>query len=275
MAQSFLITLREGIEAALIVGIILAFLARTNNGEQFPKVWWGTVAAVIVSIVAGGVIFVVAGEFSGQGEEIFEGLAMLTAVAVLSYMVIWMKHQATNIRAHLEAQVTAAISGGSALALGLLAFVAVAREGLETALFMFTAVRTSSPLESALGGILGLALAVALGYLLFKGSHRLNLRVFFNVTGVLLILFAAGLLARGIHELQEAGAFPILIEHIWDINNVLNEKEGMGSFLKALFGYNGNPELIEALAYVAYLVTALTYFFRIPRLAASQAEERA
>jgi high-affinity iron transporter len=140
----------------------------------------------------------------------------------------------------------------------------VGREGIETALFMFSAVKTSTPLQPIIGGLLGLAIALLMGYALFRGSRRLNLRLFFSVTGVLLILFAGGLLARGIHEFQEAGLFPVIVEHVWDINPVLNEKAGLGSFLKGLFGYNGNPSLIEVIAYVTYLVTALFYFFAHP-----------
>jgi len=265
VVQSLLIALREGLEAAIIVGIILAYLARTNNRSQFGSVWLGVGGAVALSVVAGAAIFVAVGEFSGKAEEIFEGLAMLTAVVVLSYMVIWMKRQSVNIRANLQAQVDAAVHGGSAMALALLSFVAVGREGIETVLFMFAAVRTSTPLESTIGASLGLIIAVVLGYAIYRGSNLINLRHFFNVTGVLLILFAAGLLAHGIHELEEAGIVPLIIEHVWDFNSVLNEMEGIGSFLKALFGYNGNPSLVEIIAYVAYLTSALWYFLALQR----------
>lgn len=267
MVPAFLITLREGLEAALIVGIVLAYLAATGNRRHFVTVWWGVAGAVVLSLVAGGAIFFLVGEFSGRAEEIFEGAAMFTAAAVLSYMIIWMKRQATDIRRHLQAQVQAALGSGGALALSLLALVAVGREGLETVLFMFATVRATSPLESAIGGLLGLAVAVVLGYALYLGSRRLNLRTFFNVTGVLLIFFAAGLLVLGIHEWQEAGLIPFAIEHVWDINSILNENEGLGSFLKALFGYNGNPSLVEVVAYPLYLVVALWYFLRTPKVA--------
>ncbi|MBI4302130.1 MAG: FTR1 family protein [Chloroflexi bacterium] len=262
MVQSFLITLREGLEAALIVGIVLAYLARTSNREQFKNVWWGVSGAIALSLLAGAIIFALVGEFSGRNEEIFEGAAMLTAVLVLTYMVIWMKRMANTIGAHLRAEVEAALRRGTPWALGILAFVAVGREGLETVLFMFAAVQTSTPLQSTIGGVLGLALAFVLGYLIYKGSARLNLRLFFNITGVLLILFAAGLLAHGVHEWQEAGIIPIVKEHVWDINNILNENKGLGSFLKAVFGYNGNPELMEVIAYAGYLFGTLWYFLK-------------
>lgn len=264
MVPSLLITLREGLEAALIVSIVLAYLGRTGHRKEFGKVWLGVGAAVLTSLLAGAILFVSVGELSGRAEEIFEGLAMLTAVAVLTYMVIWMKRQAADIKAHLEADVNRALGAASGLALAILAFVAVGREELETVLFLFAAVRTSTPMESVLGGSLGLGIAALLGYLAYKGSHRLNLRWFFNVTGVLLILFAGGLLAQGIHELQEAAVFPVVMEEVWNTNPLLNEKEGLGSFLKAMLGYNGNPELLEVVIYGLYLVVALAYFLRQP-----------
>src|SRR3990172_8936873 len=248
------------LEAALIVGIVLAYLARTGNRDKFGSVWLGTGAAVLVSLIAGGVIFATVGKLEGRAEELFEGLAMLVAVVVLSYMVIWMKRQAMNIRAHLHAQVNAALRSRSAMAVGVLAFVVVVREGVETALFMFAATRGATAWESTVGGLAGLGIATVLGYLIYKGGRRINLRTFFNVTGLLLIFFAGGLLAHGIHELEEAGVIPIIIEHVWNTNNVLNENEGLGSFLKALFGYNGNPSQVEVIAYALYLVGALWHF---------------
>jgi len=260
MLQALLITLREGLEAALIVSIVLAYLARTGNRDKFSSVWLGTGAAVLASLIVGGAIFATVGELEGTAEQLFEGLAMLVAVGVLSYMVIWMKRQAINIKAHLQAQVNEALHSRSTLAVAVLAFVIVVREGVETALFMFAATRTATAWESTIGGLAGLIVAVVLGYLLYAGGRRINLRTFFNVTGVLLIVFAAGLFAHAVHELEEAGVIPIIVEHVWDINYILNENEGVGSFLKALFGYNGNPSLLEVISYVLYLVAALWHF---------------
>jgi high-affinity iron transporter len=262
MAASFLITLREGLEAALILGIILAYLTRTGNRDRAGSVWVGTGAAVLLSLLAGGMIFLTAGSIEGRAEEIFEGVAMFTAAAVLTYMIFWMRRQAINIRAHLQAQVNTALQSGSALALGLLAFVAVGREGIETALFMFAAARTTSPSATTAGGLLGLAAAALLGYLLYRGTYRLNLRAFFNVTSILLLLFAAGLLAHGLHEFHEAAIIPPVIEHVWDINPILDENSTLGSFLKALFGYNGNPSLVEVLAWAGYLALVGWAYFR-------------
>ncbi len=263
MLSSLLITLREGLEAALIIGIILAYLARTDNRQGFKPVWLGVSLAVLASLIAGAAIYLLAGEFSGQAEEIFEGAAMFLAAGVLTWMIFWMRKQAINIRAHLEAQIQSVLIGGSLLGLATLAFIVVVREGIETVLFLFAATRVAeSPILFAVGGFLGLAIAIGIGYSLYKGSSRLNLRTFFNVTSLVLIVFAAGLLAHGIHEFQEAGIIPIVVEHVWDINHILPEKSTFGRFLTAIVGYNGNPSLVEVVAYSVYLVLVLGSYFR-------------
>jgi high-affinity iron transporter len=218
-----------------------------------------------MSLAAAGLIFALGTALEGRTEEIFEGVAMLLAVAVLGWMVVWMKHQARQVKGQLEARVQAALHGGSAVALASLAFVAVGREGLETALFLFAASKTATPVATLTGAIVGLSVAVVLGIAFARGSRLLDLRVFFNATGVMLILIAAGLLARGIHELQEARVIPALVEHVWDINDVLSESSGIGSFLKGILGYNGNPSLAEVIAYPLFLVSTLAYFFWQPR----------
>ena len=263
MLASFLITLREGLEAALIIGIILAYLARTDNRQGFKPVWLGTSLAVSVSLIAGAAIYFLAGEFSGRAEEIFEGLAMFLAVGVLTWMIFWMRKQAVNIKAHLHAQIQSVLTSGSSRGLVILAFVVVVREGIETVLFLFAATRVAeSTVLFTVGGFLGLAIAIVIGYSLYKGATRLNLRVFFNVTSLVLIFFAAGLLAYGIHEFIEAGIIPPLVEHVWDINYILSEKSTFGLFLKAILGYNANPSLIEVIAYPLYLALALGSYFR-------------
>ncbi len=258
MLSSLLITLREGLEAALIIGIILAYLDRTGNRQGFKPVWIGTSLAILVSLFSGAGIYLLAEEFSGRAEEIFEGLAMFVAVGVLTWMIFWMRRQAVNIKAHLHAQIQSVLTSGSSFALVTLAFVVVVREGIETVLFLFSATRVAeSAVLFIMGGFLGLGIAIAIGYSIYKGSSRLNLRAFFDVTSMVLIVFAAGLLAHGIHELQEAAIIPIVVEHVWDVNHILPEKAAFGRFLTAIFGYNGNPYLIEEGAYIAYLGLAL------------------
>lgn len=263
MLGALLITLREGLEAALIIGIILAYLARTNNRQGFKPVWLGASLAVLVSLITGAIIYSVAGELSGRAEEIFEGLAMFLAVGVLTWMVFWMRRQAINIRGELQAQIQSALTRGSSFGLIAIAFLAVVREGIETVLFLFAATRTAeSAISFTLGGILGLAIAIAIGYGVYKGTTRLNLRTFFNVTSLVLLIFAAGLLAHGIHEFHEAGIIPPIIEHVWDLNGVIPETSNFGRFLTAIFGYNGNPSLVEVIAYVIYLISVLIGYFR-------------
>lgn len=264
MAASLLITLREGLEAALIVGIILAYLAKTGNRSKFGVVWLGTWLAVLMSLVVGAGIFLTAGELEGRAEQLFEGTAMFTAAGVLTYMIFWMRKQAINIRAHLQAQVSTALQTGSLGALAFLAFVAVGREGIETALFLFAAAKAATPVATIAGGLLGLGTAAVLGYLLYKGTYRLNLRAFFNVTSILLLLFSAGLLAHGIHEFHEAGLIPPVIEEVWNTGSVLPEASIIGSLLKAVFGYNANPSLVEVLVYAAYLLVIGWAYFRPP-----------
>ena len=263
MVSSLLITLREGLEAALIIGIILAYLARTGNRQAFKPVWLGTLLAIVVSVMSGFAIYFLAGELEGRAEEIFEGLATLTAAGVLTWMIFWMRKQAINIKAHLHAQIRSVLSSGSSLGLVLLAFVAVVREGIETVLFLFAATSVAeSAVLSALGGLLGLVLAVAIGYSIYKGTSNLDLRTLFSVTSILLILFAAGLLAHGIHEFHEAAIIPPVVEHVWDINWLIPETSTFGRFLTAIFGYNANPSLVEVGAYFGYLVFALGGYFR-------------
>jgi high-affinity iron transporter len=218
------------------------------------------VAAVAVSLVIGATIFAIAGEFEGRWADAFEGIAMLVAVGVLSWMIVWMKRQSVRIKSSLEREMAEAIGMGSVFALALIPFSAILREGLETAVFLFAATRTATPMESTVGATAGIVVAIGLTWGIYSGGYRLNLRVFFNVTGALLILFAAGLLVHGIHELQEAALLPVIIEHVWDINHVVDDGSGVGLWLKALLGYNGNPSLLEVIAYPVYLALASWYF---------------
>jgi len=219
--------------------------------------------AVLVSLIAGIVIYFSAGGLEGRAEAIFEGIAMFVAAGVLTWMILWMRKQAANIKRHLEAQIKSALQSGSGLGLLTLALVAVVREGIETVLFLFGATRVTESLPlSVAGGLIGLAAAILIGYTIYKGTSRLNLRTFFNVTSLLLIVFAAGLLAHGIHEFHEAEVIPPVVAHVWDLNSILPEQSTFGRFLSALFGYNANPSLIEVISYFSYLAIALASFFK-------------
>jgi high-affinity iron transporter len=257
-----LLTTREGLEASLIVGIVLAYLAKTDNRSSFRVIWAGTAAAAALSVLLGAALFFTVGELEGRAEQIFEGVAMLSAVAVLTWMIFWMRRQAANIKKELEAKLAGALAAGSAVGLASVVFFAVLREGWETALFLFAISESSTPLSTSVGAVAGLVVSISLGVALYMGSRRLNLRQFFTITGILLIVFAAGLLAHGIHEFQEAGLLPETIEHLWNTNAVVHEDSTIGKFLTALFGYNGDPSLLEVLGWAFYLLAAGTFFLR-------------
>jgi len=254
MLAAALITFREGLEAALIVGIVLGMLHKLGHTDRSRPVWAGVLVAVVVSIAAGLALNVLGVAFEGRGEQVFEGVAMLLAAGVLTWMIFWMQRQGRHTQAELESDVRRAVTTESTWALFGLAFVAVVREGIETALFLTPATFGTTPVQTLVGGALGLAGAVVLGWLMFAAGRRLNVSAFFRVTSVLLILFAAGLVAQGVHEFQEAALLPTLVEHVWNINPILDEGNGFGAFLKALFGYNSSPSLLEVLAYGAYLI---------------------
>ena len=200
--------LREGFEASLIVGIVLAFLNKTDRRDGFAAVWLGTFVAIAISVGVAIGLFAVGAKLEGTAEYVFEGTAMLLAAGLLTWMIFWMRRQARSIKKDLESQVQTALAAGSSFALATVAFVGVLREGVETSLFFFSSVEGSKGATSIVGSIVGLALAVALGYLFYKGSSRLDLRRFFTITSDILLLFAGWLLARGIEEYAEAGILP-------------------------------------------------------------------
>ena len=262
MLTSLLITLREGLEAALIVGIILAYLAKTRRADSSRYVWLGAGLAVIASLAAGTAIYVTAGDLSGRAEQVFEGSAMLLAAGVLTWMIFWMRREAANVRTGLQSQIDSRLARGSWLGIATLAFVAVAREGIETVLFLFAASRTAeSPFWATLGGVIGLVAAIGIGYVLYRGTARLNLRTFFGVTSVILIVFAAGMLSHAVHEFVEAGLVPGIVEPVWDTGTVLSDKSGAGRFLASLFGYSNDPSFSEVVAWSLYLIGAFTGYF--------------
>lgn len=254
MFASLLLSLREGLEAALIIGILLGTLKKIQREDLSPTIWAGTLSAAFLSLLAAIGLNAMGVAFEGEAEEIFEGITMLLAAGVLTWMIFWMARQARNLKNELEADVRKAALQTSKTPLFSLAFLAVIREGIELALFLTAATFASDSRQTLIGAVLGLALAIALGWGLFKATLRLNLQKFFQVTGFLLLLFAAGLVAHGVHEFNEVGWIPAIIEHVWDINHILNEKSTLGEILKALFGYNGNPSLSEVLAYVVYFI---------------------
>lgn len=275
MGASFIIMLREGLEMALIVALLLAYLHRTGKPGT-RAVWLGTAAGAVIAIGAGVVLFIMIGELTGRPEQIVEGLVALAAASVLTWMVFWMRRQARSIRSELEAKADAAIARGSMIGLGAIAFFAIAREGLETALFLLGAsVGEQASLAQVTGGFLGLAIAVAIGYGIYKGSHLVNLRTFFRTSGLLVLLFAAGLLAKSIHEFQEAALLGSANLAVFDLGGIaiLNpDGSFLAALLKGLLGWNPTPSIEMIVAYLAYALPVGWLFLRdarsVPPLAA-------
>ncbi|MFN2484319.1 MAG: iron uptake transporter permease EfeU [Candidatus Limnocylindria bacterium] len=271
LTSGLLTGLREGVEAALIVGIILAYLAKTGNGRHFPKIWLGAGGAVAVSLALGVVLFMTLGELEEPYEQIFEGIAMLLAASVVTWMLFWMRRQAATVRSDLHERVDRVLTEGTAWGLTVLAFTAVIREGVETALFLLGQVTASAErgdlgsLSVLVGALVGLLAAVALGYALYRGSRRVNVRTFFRWTGIALIFIAGGLLSHAIHEFIEVDVITVGTETAFDISGVLPhepDESMIGAFLRALLGYSSQPEIATLFVHVAYVVVVLWIYLR-------------
>ncbi len=284
MLPTFLLSLREGLEAALIIGIVLGAVSKIHRKDLIPSVWLGALSAVAVSILTAVVLTSFGMSLEERAEQIFEGITMLIAAGILTWMIFWMGKQARFLKSELEDGVNKAASSTGKRAVFMLAFMAVVREGVELAIFITAAFFAGDPsqvmnntIQTLAGTILGLGTAVLLGYTIFATTVRLDLRKFFQVTGILLILFAAGLVAHGVHEFNEVGWIPSLIDHVYDMNMFLDENSIAGQLLKTLFGYNGNPSLTEMIAYFAYIIVTSIFWRRdniIPAKAPSTAEAK-
>jgi high-affinity iron transporter len=271
MLESFLITSRETLEASLVVGIVLATLHKTGGERYRTSVWLGVAAGVAASILAAVLFTVFAGGFEGTAEQIFEGVTMLVGAALLTTMILWMLKQ-RHVTRQIEQDVGVALHHDtpwvSHTAVFALAFVAIIREGVETVIFLNAANYASG--VSFAAGLAGILAALALGYLCFSSFRKATLARIFTVSSVLLILFAAGLVAHGVHEFAEAGVLPETMQ-LFDLNPavhadgsypLMHEEGIVGSFFSSFFGYNGNPSLLEAVAYLAYLAPVLWLFWR-------------
>lgn len=259
MLASFLLSLREGLEAALIIGIVLGALHKLKRTDLDRKVWLGVGVATALSVMAAIVLNLLGLEFEGKGEQVFEGIAMLSAAGILTWMILWMREHGGNLKNEIEVQTTQATLGAGPKALFILSFLAVLREGIELALFLLAARLASNPMETFMGALLGLAAAIVLGWVLFASTRKLSLHGFFRATNILLILFAAGMVGLGVHEFNEAGIIPSIVEHVWDFNPILSEQSEVGLVLKALVGYNGSPSLTSVIGYILYLAGIVNY----------------
>jgi high-affinity iron transporter len=262
MITSFLLALREGLEAALVIGIVLGALRRTSRPGLSRWLWAGVFSAALVSLVAALLLRIVDTELEGVTEQIFEGITFLLAASVLTWMIFWMRRESSSMRTRLEKDVTfAAIVKGRG-ALYFLAFISVLREGIELALYITASSLTLSGIQTILGTAVGLAAACCLGYLIYSATIKLNLRRFFQVTSLILILFAAGLISHGVAEFNDAGIIPPLINPIWNLNPLFSDSSVIGSIFSTLFGYHGNPSLTEAVGYSMYAIITLFIFMR-------------
>jgi high-affinity iron transporter len=256
--------LREGVEAALIVAIVLAYLTRSGKGAEAARVWLGAGLAVALSIVAGIVIFRTVGSFSSPYEQYFEAGTLLVATVVVTWMLFWMRRQSMAIRGDLHARLDRVLTEGSVWGLSVLAFSAVIREGLETSVFLVgqaTSAQSSAP-SLVVGALIGVAIAAGIGWMFYSGSRRIDLRSFFRWTGIGLVFIAAGLASRAAHELVEAGVIQVGNQPVFDISHVLPDEAGIGQFLRAILGYNAAPEATTLVVYVVYLVVVLGMYLR-------------
>lgn len=275
MLFSLLVTLREGLEIALVVTILLGYLRNINQKRHFREVWIGVAAAVALSLGVGAGLEVASREMSGRALEAFEGFTMLFAVGVLTWMVFWMKRQSAGISRELRTQVDAALSGGSVLALSLLAFSSVAREGIETTLFLFAGSTQTSGPQFVAGGVAGFAIAAAAGVALYYGAARLPLKQFFLLTGLAVIVLAAGMLANSVNALHEAALLTNVGSRPWDTETTISMTSTMGKFLHTVLGYDSAPAMAQIGVYWTYLVVVLAAYLAWPQRLPSKAPARA
>ena len=257
MLSTFIIALREGLEAALIVGILVAYIVRTDRRHFLKPLWTGVGAALAATFTLGAFLSYTSAELTPRGEELFAGITSFIAVGLVTWMVFWMKRTARTLRNELHGKVDTALTGGP-ISLALVAFFAVAREGLETALFVYTNFKTVGAASTATAGlVLGLTLAVVLGYLIYNRSVKLNLSKFFTVTGVALVIVAAGVLSYGIHEFQELGWIPGVDDFLWDVTPWIAKESILASLLSGTVGFDTTTSFIQFFAWSAYLVAVL------------------
>jgi len=257
---NFLIGLREGLEAALVVGILVAYLVKSGRREQLSLVWAGVGFAVLVSLAAGAALTFGPRGLSFEAQEAIGGSLSLVAVGFVTWMIFWMARTSRGLKGELEGRVDTAIGRGR-WSLVLLATLAVGREGLETALFLWAAAKaTGSTTQPLAGGALGLATAIVLGVLIYRGAVRLDLGKFFRWTGVLLVFVAAGVLSYGIHDLQEAGILPGLDRVAFDVSSTIPPGSWYGTLLKGTINFSPRTTWLELIAWIAYVVPVLTLF---------------
>ena len=259
MFGNFLIGLREGLEASLVVGILVAYLVKTERRELLPRIWLGVGIAVAVSFGFGALLTFGPRGLTFEAKEAIGGTLSIVAVGFVTWMIFWMARQARNLRGELESKIDGAAAGG--VSLTILALLAVGREGLETALFLWAATRaTGETVAPLIGALLGLVLAVVLGVFVYRGALRLDLRRFFTWTGGFLVVVAAGVLSYGIHDLQEAAILPGLHNVAFDVSAVIPPASWYGTLLKGTVNFNPTTTWLQLVCWLLYLVPTMTVF---------------
>ncbi len=270
MITSILLSLREGLEAALIISVVLGALRRAGRADLHRWLWAGVASAILVSLATAALLRLVDAELVGKAEQIFEGSTLLLAAVVLTWMIFWMRGEAGHMRSRLESNVRQAATTQGGGALYLLAFIAVVREGIELALYLTAASLSLTGMQTLLGTAIGLSAACLTGYLIYTTTLKLNLQRFFQITGLILILFAAGLVGRSVAEFNEAGLIPAIVNPIWDLNPVLSDNSFLGVVFGTLFGYHASPSLTEALGYAGYGLATLLVFAKAKKIQSPQ-----
>ena len=261
MLATLVIFLREGVEASMIVAILLAYLNRMGKREHFRDVFLGVGAALLLATAAGVVVYTTVRSYNGtRGQTIFETATYLLAAAVLTYMTFWMRNHARSISTELRSRADAAMDGKARWGLALLAFQAVGREGVETVVFTLAIIFSTSPASAVSGALIGLAGSLVIAFVIYRLGHKLNLGKFFTVIGVLLMVFAAGLLADAIQNLQELGWLPVLDLPMWHTGQLLSQDSALGDVLHSFFGYSDAPTPLQLLVYVGYLVIVIAAY---------------
>ncbi len=274
MIPTFVIFLREGIEASMIVAILLAYLDRIGQRRYFRDVFAGVAVAMLLVLGGGIAAYSLIRQYSGStAQTVFETVTYLLAACVLTYMTFWMQSHSRTLTADLERRSAEAMSGKARFGLGILSFQAVGREGVETMVFTLAIVFASSNQAATgghgrgllLGAIAGLLVALAVAFVIFKLGRRLNLSVFFRVLGIVLMVFAAGLLADAVENMQQLGWLPFLGHTMWNTSGILSENSSIGDVFHSLVGYADQPSVLQVLVWVAYVATSLTLFVRLGR----------
>ncbi len=263
MLQTFVLFLREGIEASLIVSILFAALRQLGQTQQMRAVWTGVGLAVLGSLLVGVVVYATVRQYDGSTfQTIFETATYIIAVIILTGMTFWMQAHSRTLKREIVAQASVA---GSGFGLGLLAFTTVGREGLETAVFTLAFAFQTSGAQLILGGLLGLATAMGLSFLIYRMGYRLDYRIFFRVMGAVLLFFAAGLLGDAVQNLQALGWIGFGAHPLWNTSAILSEDSTIGDLAHTLLGYAEAPTALQAFTYLAYLGIAGGLFIRLTR----------